>query len=213
MGNEADVRYTSHRTGMYHRECNIEGCSRRAFFQEPTCIEHCWNRDAAQEAARRFLISTHRIDHLAFDGLELEGLLLTERIFNNCSLRRARISNCDLSRAVMHLCFFEGSQLHGCLLRGADIRRSVFGLTALLDVDFTDSEIVECNFNTSRCTGTTFNDCNLHSSRFIGATLHHVGFRNCNLLNVHLGNSSCAECDFRYSNRGDAFQYVPGRRL
>ncbi|MFY1832192.1 pentapeptide repeat-containing protein [Myxococcus fulvus] len=131
-----------------------------------------------------------------FVGLDLQGVVLTEKEFYRCTFE-----NCQLQESR-----WKGSRLESCVVRGSNLTRAQLSSTALRDVRFEGSKLMGIDWsNLASNPELGFVECGLSYCSFVGLSLRKTEFLRCiaresNFYDLDLTDSDFTGTDLSGSN-------------
>lgn len=151
-------------------------------------------------------------DGVAFDDLQLSGLMAPNARFTECAFSRCSLADCELAGSSLRVVEFDGvravsvdlsatywvdvtvagSALAGVESHGASLRR----------VAFRDCKLDAVNFRTATLLDVDFERCVLSDVDFGGATLRKVRFQGCRLTGADFSKATLERVDLRGSELG-----------
>jgi uncharacterized protein YjbI with pentapeptide repeats len=152
------------------------------------------------------------IRNVDFSGLELEDMVLEDKVFWFCNLPRIRMRRVRLTNVKIRLCFFDFGTFERCQAVRCDIRNSVFAGSRLVACRTEESLMHRDNYVGVEAEDCLFLASDLYASTFTAARLERVTFRDCNLKRVEFRRALLSRTDFPASNPREAYMEEALRR-
>jgi fluoroquinolone resistance protein len=147
-------------------------------------------------------------DSEVFGGLELSGVDLRNRVFDNCTFVRSNFLKCDFTGSIFTDCSFKQCELSLCKFVSVGLRGVLFEHSKLVGIDFTKcttqfleiafrkTMIDTCNFSVLPLSGVVFDQGVLRESVFVETNLRKAEFLDIDLAGTSFHNSDLEEADF-----------------
>ncbi|MFP4642961.1 MAG: pentapeptide repeat-containing protein [Spirochaetales bacterium] len=180
------------------RTCEKDQCSELAVLDSDLCAIHCEPQHS--RLVSDFFARRSEIERVAFDGMTVYDVVFSSKDLHTCSLSNTRMVRCHFVDTVIDLSFLNHSEFIECLFERVRIRSSVFACSFLRDCRFSESTLVQVNFNAATMGKSVFSSSDLLDCRFIAASLSDTDFSDCNMKGSDFTNSSRMNVRYPYCN-------------
>lgn len=194
--------------------CTAPGCKKQALstFDENGnitessgfCLEHTKNASDFFTKLHEYVRTHDKIVGLYAYGVSFSDIDLGNKKFYGCNFQHCTFNGVKSNALRMRMCMFDFSTLINCSLIASNIQFSSFANSNFEQVLFTESDLIDNNFNGLNAIESSFDDSDLYNSRFIRATLDSTSFRNCNIKKTLFFESQRNNVSFKMSNTREA---------
>ena len=168
------------------------------------CLSHIPNPSKIQSEIYNYIKTHDKIIGLNTVGMTFTDIDLTDKKFYGCDFTYCTFTNLQSLNFRSRMSISDFAVFNGCNLIKSNIQFSSFAGCEFSHTLFTNSDLVQNNFNGITSFQSSFDKSDLYNSRFIKAKLINTSFRDCNLKKTIFSSTELENTSFKMSNTREA---------
>lgn len=177
------------------------------------CLDHIPNPGKVIQDILNYIKNHDTIIGLNAAGMSFQGIDLSNKRFIGCNLMHCTFTNIHSQGFVSTVCMFDFAVFTDCTFLKCKMQFNSFAGCKLSHTLFTDSDLIQDNFNGIQSVQSSFDDSDLYNSRFIKSKLINTSFRNCNIKKTQFYDFMQENVSFKMSNTREAIFDEKGSAL